>query len=268
MSGRTALGGNACALLAVVSALSLAGCTDNESAGPALPGMTYESIQQLPDWSGWWQLSREEWQKSRSQLALKPELLAAFQTAAGSTDFSTDPFIFCRPQQFVGFNGRFPASVEFLFTPGRVTITNEAGLIRRIHTDGRSLPAEFDPSNTGTSIGHWEADTLVIETAGIIADAKYPGADPGAAAIGQHARVTERMRLKDRDTLQIDVETVAPDVLTGPDRRTILYARSDKRWPHEVINCVDNDRDFDPATGKQRFDLTPPADLPPPPPKP
>ncbi|MFZ9511634.1 MAG: hypothetical protein ACO27H_11720 [Burkholderiaceae bacterium] len=37
---------------------------------------------------------------------------------------------------------------------------------RTIYLDGRGHPADLDPSNYGHSIGHWEGDTLVVETVG------------------------------------------------------------------------------------------------------
>ena len=59
--------------------------------------------------------------------------------------------------------------MEFLFTPGRVTILIETySLVRRIYTDGSAMPAEPDASYQGTSVGNWEGDTLVVETTGIL----------------------------------------------------------------------------------------------------
>jgi hypothetical protein len=151
---------------------------------------------------------------------------------------------------------------EFLFTPGRVTITNEGGLIRRIFTDGRALPANPAPSNSGTSVGHWEGQTLVIETTGISPDA--PVARFGT--IGRNARIIEHIRLKQADILETEVETVAPDLFTGPDRRTYLSGRvPGKQAPEDAFFCNERDRSYDSKSGKERFDMTPPADLPPPP---
>jgi len=85
--------------------------------------------------------------------------------------------------------------------------------------------------------------------------------------IGKNVRISERITLKDENTLEFEVTTVAPDVLTRPDKRTRVYTRVNKQAAREVSFCVDADRSIDPATGKQRFDMTPPGDLPPPPPK-
>jgi hypothetical protein len=71
--------------------------------------------------------------------------------------------------------------------------------------------------------------------------------------------------LKDPRTLQIDVVTEAPEILTQPDRRTRLYTRLAKTAASEITFCSENDRSIDPISGKQRFDMTPPPDLPPPP---
>jgi hypothetical protein len=55
-----------------------------------------------------------------------------------------------------------PYPMEFLLTPGKVTIVIEAYTqVRHIYTDGRALPEEPEPKFFGTSIGRWEGDTLV-----------------------------------------------------------------------------------------------------------
>jgi hypothetical protein len=230
-----------------------------------LPGMTYVSIQSLPRWSGWWNLtvpSLTEFQ--RQPPPLKAVDLVRFR-AVRAQNGESDPNRWCRPAQFVGHSGGFVEDIEFLFTPGRVTLTNESGLIRRIYTDGRPIPRDLEANNTGTSIGHWEGETLVVETVGIKPDARYPDRGPGSLPIGKHAKVTERIALKNENTLEFDVTVIAPDILTAPDRRKRVYSRASKQMPREVSFCVDFDRSIDPVTGKQRFDMTPPKDLPPPP---
>ena len=217
----------------------------------------------MPDWSGWWGHRSplpDEW--LRNPPPLKPEILASRDSA---TNF--DLLRYCRPLQFTGSSGGFTEAVEFLFTPGRVTLTNEMGLIRRIYTDGRPMPEDPAATNTGTSIGRWEGQTLVVETAGINPKALYPGTMAGAVPIGENVRIGERISLTDANTLQFEIVTVAPDVLAEPDRRTRVYSRLAKTMGTEVTFCADDDRSIDPQSGKVRFDMTPPADLPPPPPR-
>jgi len=230
----------------------------------ASPRAAYAALAELPDWSGLWGHRTplpDEWR--RNPPPLKSEVAAA--NAAGAAD--ADPILqrYCRPLQFTGSSGGFTEAVEFLFTPGRVTITNEMGLLRRIYTDGRALPSDPDATNTGYSVGRWDNQTLVVETVGINPGALYPSPQQGAVPIGANARISERIFLKDANTLQFDIVTVAPEVLTEPDRRTRIYSRLPKTTPTEITFCTDYDRSIDPESGQQRFDLTPPADLPPPP---
>ncbi|MEO8466099.1 MAG: hypothetical protein ABI640_12215 [Gammaproteobacteria bacterium] len=233
--------------------------TVTASAQPAsnLPGATYASLAKLPDWSGWWGFGQAGQDELRTHpLPLQP----AARDAARAAGPDADPLRYCRPLQFTGSSGGFTEAVEFLFTPGRVTVTNERGLVRRIYSDGRGMSAEPDPTNTGVSIGRWEGEMLIVETRGINPLASY-----GGVPIGKNVRITERIFLKDPGTLQIDVVTEAPDVLTQPDRRTRLYQRVGKTMANEITWCTEYDRSIEPGSGKQRFDLTPPADLPPPP---
>ena len=216
----------------------------------------------LPDWSGWWHSGSvvDEW--AINPPPLTPGILERFRTERRE-DLDPDPLRYCRRPGFTGYSGGLE-SVEFLITPGRVTLLNESGLIRRIYTDGRSMPADLSDTSTGTSVGHWEGQTLVVETAGIAPATKYPAANWGGMPVGNDVRITERISLKNK-TLQFEIVTIAPDVLTAPDRRTRVYTRWPVHEAREVNYCVDVDRAVDPATGHQRFDMTPPADLPPPP---
>ena len=254
---------------AVIGASSVL-ATMPSSAQPAAdpsPAARYESLARLPDWSGWWlaNIARTTADELRNEPApFKPEVLAAI--AAGRAADAPDPLRHCRPWQFTGSSGRFTEALEFLFTPGRVTLTNERGLIRRIYTD-RPMPADLEPTNTGTSIGRWEGDALVVETRGIHPSAAYPSPGPGAVAIGADVVITERIFLKDERTLQFDIVTVAPQIFTEPDRRTQLYTRLEKTMANEISFCSESDRSVEPGTGEQRFDMTPPPGLPPPPPR-
>ncbi|MFL6602716.1 MAG: hypothetical protein ACJ8R9_15495 [Steroidobacteraceae bacterium] len=225
-----------------------------------------EQRSPMPDWSGWWVLDKPFIDELvQAPPPMKPEDLARLR-AARHDDTDPDPARYCRPPQFVGFSGGFVEAVELLVTPGRVTLTNESGLIRRIYTDGRSIPASHEDTNTGTSVGHWDGNALVVETVGINPAARFPLPTQGAMPIGRHAKITERIWLKDPNTLQFEVVTTAPELFVRPDKRKRTYTRvPHKTTASEITFCVDHDRSIDPATGKQRFDMTPPPDLAPPP---
>lgn len=246
---RRAIARQACAAALWVSALTTCGL-----AGAAQ--------SQLPDWSGWWGQDEPGIQEYlRNPSPLLPQARRDQEAA-----LLRDDRPYCQPTQFTGYVDGFVSAVEFLFTPGRVTLTSERGLIRRIYTDGRRLPDDPPESGTGISVGHWEGQTLVVETVGIQPDANYPHAGQIAIPVGRNVRIVERIRLVDADTLEFDVLTIAPEILASPDRRVRSYRRlKNYDFAQEWTSCASHDRAVDPVTGKQRFDMTPPADLPPPP---
>jgi hypothetical protein len=71
----------------------------------------------------------------------------------------------CLPQSVIyAEQGPFPFEIEQ--APGLIVFRYEYfDQVRLIHTDGRGhLPADAPHSKMGDSIGHWEGDTLVIDT--------------------------------------------------------------------------------------------------------
>jgi hypothetical protein len=231
---------------------------------------SYRSLEKLPDFGGWWYLRLapdENPARYYAGAAFRPEVaakLASLGPDPRSGDGSTLKALQCRPPKFIGLSGGFVEDIEFLFTPGRVTLLNESGLVRRIFTDD-TRPDEAEQTNAGLSTGHWEGRTLVVETHALNPSAPIGPNWPGVPTIGRNARVSERMSLKDADTLEIVMRLDAPEALTEPFTTTFVYERDHGHRFHEQSDCVDEDRAIDPASGSQRFDLSPPTDLPPPP---
>jgi hypothetical protein len=94
------------------------------------------------------------------------------------------PRMRCIPQYQTGFA---PYAGQIIQTPGRVTIVTEFNhMIRRVYLDEK-FPDKIEPSYMGYSIGHWEGNTLVVETRGLKAGPN------GMGSIGNNARVTERI---------------------------------------------------------------------------
>ncbi|MDB5688611.1 MAG: hypothetical protein JWL91_487, partial [Sphingomonas bacterium] len=132
-------------------------------------------------------------------------------------------------------------NVEFLFTPGRVTMIQEAYMqVRRVFTDGRPLPDDPDPTFNGSSIGHWEGDTLVVTTIGL-----REGGTMGRWGItySDKVRLTERIRLdpKDKDLLVIDTTFEDPKALAAPWHSTARFKRQRGLDQIEFV-CAENDR--------------------------
>jgi hypothetical protein len=101
-------------------------------------------------------------------------------------------------------------------------------VFRRIYMDGRPRPEDYEPSYFGHSIGHWEGDTLVIDTLGIRAEAQIGQGSP----VGNYdTNVVERMRLTAPDTLEIQKTVTNPAVFKSPYTTT----RSMRRLQGEYL---------------------------------
>jgi hypothetical protein len=148
-----------------------------------------------------------------------------------------------------------PYPIEVLMTPGQVTIVVEAyEQVRHIYTDGRPLPEDPDPSFDGTSIGHWEGDTLVVETVGFEPVARginFPYSDK--------MKIVERFKLSDPDTLNIETSIVDPLALTKPfDMGNRIFKRH-RSWTIAEYVCEENNRNFVDDKGKAGINLANPT---------
>jgi hypothetical protein len=77
-----------------------------------------------------------------------------------------DPNNFCLPSGIV-MKHAVPAPFKIVQLPDLVVILYESRTIfRQIFTDGRPFPEDPQPAWHGYSVGHWEGDTLVVESMG------------------------------------------------------------------------------------------------------
>jgi hypothetical protein len=160
----------------------------------------------------------------------------------------------CLPPGMPGIMGQ-PYPMEFLLTPGKVTIVIEAYTqVRHIYTDGRSLPDEPDPKFFGTSIGRWEGDTLVAETVGFNDFVQHARGVPH----GDKMKIVERFRLTDPDTMSIETTISDPDALTMPYTTTASLRRH-RNWTISEYVCEENNRNSVDSSGKAGIDVTPPG---------
>ena len=160
----------------------------------------------------------------------------------------------CLPPGMPGIMGQ-PYPMEFLLTPGKVTIVIEAyQQVRHIYTDGRKLPDDPDPKFHGTSVGRWDGDTLVVETTGfspltqIAANVPHDG----------NMKIVERFRLTDPDTMSIETTITDPGVLAAPfvSNRSL---RRHRNWTTAEYICEENNRNSVDQSGKAGLNLTPPG---------
>lgn len=84
-----------------------------------------------------------------------------------SNDVKYDPEGFCLPPGGPRSMGT-PYPAEVIQNRDRIIIIFEGGghVWREIHMDGREHPEGVNPTYFGHSVGHWEGDTLVVDTVG------------------------------------------------------------------------------------------------------
>src|SRR6266513_5175715 len=103
--------------------------------------------------------------------------------------------------------------VKIVQTPGLILILNPDLTYRQIFLDGRSLESAPNPSWMGYSVGHWDKDTLVVESFGFN-DRSWLDHDghPHSEAL----RMTERYRRSDFGHMQIEITLNDPQVYARP----------------------------------------------------
>jgi hypothetical protein len=207
----------------------------------------FAALQKLPDWRGIWApimgggpkpeipqlLGKYKAHYDETQKLIKsgdPEALLKVERRASA----------CEPPGMPGIMSQ-PYNIEFLFTPGRVTIIQEAYMqVRRVFTDGRPLPDDPDPTYNGASIGKWDGDTLVVTTVGL-----RDGGTMGRWGITYSDKVkqTERIHLdpKDKDVMIVENSFEDPKALAAPWHSVYRYKRQRGFDQIEFI-CAQNDR--------------------------
>jgi hypothetical protein len=228
-----------------------------QKAPPKAPtAADWTAIAKLPDFTGVWEVGGGRGRGTAAAPALTPEYAAKRDAirARGAEDKETAN---CLPPGMPAIMGQ-PYPMEFLLTPGLVTIVIEAYTqVRHIYTDGRALPEDPDEKFHGTSIGRWEKETLVAETVGFSPLTELAAGVPH----GNKMKIVERFRLTDPDTMDIETTITDPDALTAPftSTRTLKRHRS---WTLAEYICEENNRNFVDEQGKAGVILTNPGGFP------
>jgi hypothetical protein len=124
--------------------------------------------------------------------------------------------------------GNSVRKAKIVQTPGLILILDEDLTYRQVFLDGRKLETEPNPSWMGYSVGHWEGDTLVVESFGFN-DKTW--LDRNGHPHTEALRVTERYRRRDFGHLEIE--------MTLDDRS--VYAR---RWTVALKAELDPDTEL------------------------
>lgn len=142
--------------------------------------------------------------------------------------------------------------LEILQTPRQLVVLAEfVTQTRRIYLNEKMPPVDdISPSYNGYSVGHWERDTLVVQTIGVREDVKLWDVLPRSA----NMRVTERLRLTAPDMLENQVTIDDPAVLLKPYQLVFQYKKQPGYRITEYI--CSNNRNMVEPDGSVKLDLT------------
>jgi hypothetical protein len=236
------------AILVTLLALAAAGANAAEPAGKPdlnLPpsAADWAALAALPDWSGVWipKISDQGEQRSSNPppWTAKAAARIAYMASEQKAGRPAPLFVNCLPEGMPTWMLITHNALEFAFTPGRVTILGESdgNRLRRIYTDGRPHPDDPDPTFHGHSIGHWDGDTLVVDTIGVLPQAYLAVSEALGVPNNGDMHIIERIHLQGADVLHDDLEIDAPHVLTAPWKTTRIYLRQRAR-KYDIVEGV------------------------------
>lgn len=148
---------------------------------------------------------------------LRPEGLQALRN-----EFHGDPADVCTGAAGVPLAGLLSEPFKIVQSPRLTVILYEADdTHRQIYTDGRGLPKEIvQPAWMGYSVGHWERDTLVVESAGFNDKTTL---DMAGHRHSEDLRITERYHRTNFGHLEIETTFDDPRTYTKPFTVKLAY---------------------------------------------
>jgi hypothetical protein len=151
------------------------------------------------------------------------ERYAAAVKSRKAGDANFDTIQTCRPHGFPRILfAAYP--IEILQEPKQVTFIHEIHHMPRLVYLDMPLPnlADLDPNWMGLSVGHWEGDTLVVESQGFN---DLTTLDTAGLPHSTEMHVAERIRKLDTDTLEDVITITDPKTFTAAWSTRVTYRR-------------------------------------------
>jgi hypothetical protein len=242
---------SAIAILAVASAVPLAaqwlnqptpGIPRTPDGKPNLAAPAPRAADGKPDLSGLW--SRISPKYGRNIAAdLKPgdvqpwaEALVKQRTEDLGKDYMNVHCLPLGPGYTTVADSTGAEMMKIVQTPSLILMLNPDLTYRQIFLDGRKLETAPNPSWMGYSIGHWDGDTLVVESAGYNARTWL---DHDGHPHTEALRMTERYHRRDFGDLDLEVTFNDPGAYARP---WTVRVRAELAPDTEIIEWVCNEK--------------------------
>jgi hypothetical protein len=215
----------------------------------------WAALGKLPDLSGIWlpdlQDQRDQEDGNPPPWTPKAKAMMDAMIARENDGGSHGIFVNCLPQGMPSFMAITHNAIEFLVTPGRITMTGEldGNSVRRIYTDGRPHPEDPDPSFSGHSIGRWENGQLIVDTVAIHPEVLIATTETAGVPNNGGMHIVERWEFANPNLLLNHMEITAPKVLTGTWKTTRKYFRNPGD-NSEFVSGVCIEGNFEPTVDK------------------
>jgi hypothetical protein len=195
-----------------------------------------------PDLSGFWAEAKagEQPQGSPPEQPDPLPWAAAIRQERETNNMRDIPSARCLPN-FLRQQGRFVHNSSILVI---LAITGGEPP-RQIFLDGREHPKELNPTWLGDSVGHWEGETLVVDTVGFNGLEWHSGGLPSTEVL----HVVERYRRIDLGHMEAGITIEDPPVLRKPWNRTRILNLGPKEDAEEDV-CTENNKDVEHLVGK------------------
>src|SRR5579872_687137 len=159
--------------------------------------------------------------------ALTPEYLAKWQMISKSRIAGSSEYDYtekCLPPGMPAMMN-MAYGMEVMQTKDKITFFSELNdALRRVYLDGRKPSQKVldDPTYAGYSTGHWEGDTLVVDTVAIRENTFIEGFSPHSDQMTVH----ERIRFLSPGLLEDRIAVTDPKALTKPWSTVKKYRRA------------------------------------------
>jgi hypothetical protein len=176
--------------------------------------------------------------RNNTGIVLTPEAQAATKQAAAERQRQmSDPSVrvivptasrYCEPMGMPFIMGQSPPISIIQAKNETLIFSEQHGSPRHIYTDGRPMLAadQMQLTTNGNSIGHWEGDTLVVETAGFNEEYGIRNLPGGAGGVNRNSHLVERFRLiDDGKILSYEATWTDPKLYAKPATVKYVYFR-------------------------------------------
>jgi hypothetical protein len=228
------------------------GLPRNADGSPNVDAPAPRTADGKPDLSGLWRMNPGAY-AGNVVADLKPDEIQPWADALykqrmedlGKDDPATYKCLPQGPRAIIG-NGW----ARIIQTPTLIAILYEDLSYRQIFLDGRTLPADPNPSFMGYSVGRWEGDTLVVESAGFN---ERSWLDFGGHPHTEALRITERFHRRDLGHLELR-ETFDDHAVYS--RPWTIGVDVDLVFDTEMLEyvCNENEKDYEHIVGKASDD--------------